>query len=66
MNDSAEGNLEILSSLFIDGAELEAVPFGSLERMILKRRLLQFKLFEDCKELDVTNFTEKIISFVPL
>jgi hypothetical protein len=65
-NYSAQGNLEMLSSLFFDGAELEAVPFGGLERVILERRLPQFKLFEDCDELDVTEFTEKIISFVPL
>ena len=63
---SAQGNLEMLSSLFFDGAELGAVPFGGLERITLEQRLAQSKLFEDCDELDVTNFTDEIISFVPL
>jgi len=64
--NSAQGNLETLSSLFFDGAALEAVPFGGLDRMSLERWLPQFKVFEDCDELDVTKFEEKIISFVPL
>jgi hypothetical protein len=58
------GNLEMLSSLFFDGAELEAVPFGRLERKSLERLLPQFEVFEECDELDVTKITEKIISFV--
>ncbi|KAJ0103802.1 hypothetical protein J7T55_004205 [Diaporthe amygdali] len=64
--NSAQGNLETLSSLFFDGATLEAVPFGGLDRMSLERWLPQFKVFEDCDELDVTKFEEKIISCVPL
>jgi hypothetical protein len=65
-NYSAQENLETLSSLFFDGSEREAVPFGCLERMILERCLPQFKIFEEYDELDVTKLTEKITSFVPL
>ncbi|KAL1850480.1 hypothetical protein Daus18300_012894 [Diaporthe australafricana] len=60
------GHVEKLNCLFFDDTELEIVPFGVVEPALLERCLRQFKIFEDCGELDVALFTDNLDRVVPL